>query len=115
MIVSKPTLMQLRISDYVIIVLQLLKMGRIRNYGINTDFSFCNRLFYRGIYSQKNRVGTAVFSPEDHDDLVFPDTVIAAHIDSNIILLPYLFVAWKMPSVPEGFYTRMPSVPVAAP
>ena len=44
-------------------------------------------------------VGTAVFSPEDHDDLVFPDTVIAAHIDSNIILLPYLFVAWKMPSV----------------
>lgn len=47
----------------------------------------------------KMLVGTAVFSPEDHDDLVFPDTVIAAHIDSNIILLPYLFVAWKMPSV----------------
>lgn len=47
----------------------------------------------------KMLVGTAVFSPENHDDLVFPDTVIAAHIDSNIILLPYLFVAWKMPSV----------------
>ena len=47
----------------------------------------------------KMLVGTAVFSPEDHDDLVFPDTVMAAHIDSNIILLPYLFVAWKMPSV----------------
>ena len=47
----------------------------------------------------KALVGTAVFSPEDRDDLVFPDTVIAAHIDSSIILLPYLFVAWKMPSV----------------
>ena len=47
----------------------------------------------------KTLVGTAVFSPEDRDDLVFPDTVIAAHIDSSIVLLPYLFVAWKMPSV----------------
>ena len=47
----------------------------------------------------KTLVGTAVFSPEDRDDLVFPDTVIAAHIDSSIILLHYLFVAWKMPSV----------------
>ena len=47
----------------------------------------------------KTLVGTAVFSPEDRDDLVFPDTVIAAHIDSSIVLQPYLFVAWKMPSV----------------
>ena len=47
----------------------------------------------------KTLVGTAVFSLEDRDDLVFPDTVIAAHIDSSIVLLPYLFVAWKMPSV----------------
>ncbi len=49
----------------------------------------------------KTLVGTAVYSLEDHDDLVFPDTVIAAHVDSSIVLMPYLFVAWKMPNVRE--------------
>lgn len=49
----------------------------------------------------KKLVGTAVYSKDSHNDLVFPDTVIAAHIDSNVILLPYLFVAWKMPMVRE--------------
>ena len=47
----------------------------------------------------KMLVGTGVFSVEDRNDLVFPDTVIAAHVNSNIVLLPYLFTAWKMPSV----------------
>ena len=49
----------------------------------------------------KTLVGTAVYSLEERNDLVFPDTVIAAHIDSNIVLMPYLFVAWKMPKVRE--------------
>lgn len=49
----------------------------------------------------KTLVGTAVYSLEDRNDLVFPDTVIAAHIDSSIVLMPYLFVAWKMPKVRE--------------
>ncbi len=49
----------------------------------------------------KTLVGTAVYSMEDRDDLVFPDTVIAAHIDSGVVLMPYLFVAWKMPKVRE--------------
>lgn len=49
----------------------------------------------------KTLVGTAVYSAEDHNDLVFPDTVIAAHVDASIVLMPYLFVAWKMPMVRE--------------
>ena len=49
----------------------------------------------------KTLVGTAVYSLEERDDLVFPDTVIAAHVDSSIVLMPYLFVAWKMPNVRE--------------
>ena len=49
----------------------------------------------------KKLVGTAVYSPEERPDLVFPDTVIAAHIDSSVVLLPYLFIAWKMPMVRE--------------
>ncbi len=49
----------------------------------------------------KTLVGTAVYSLEERDGLVFPDTVIAAHIDSSVVLMPYLFVAWKMPKVRE--------------
>lgn len=49
----------------------------------------------------KTLVGTAVFSLEERNDLVFPDMVIAAQIDSSIVLMPYLFVAWKMPRVRE--------------
>ena len=49
----------------------------------------------------KTLVGTAVYALEERDDLVFPDTVIAAHIDSSVVLMPYLFVAWKMPKVRE--------------
>ena len=49
----------------------------------------------------KTLVGTAVYSLEERNDLVFPDTVIAAHVDSSIVLMPYLFVAWEMPKVRE--------------
>ena len=47
----------------------------------------------------RSLVGTAVYSPEVRLDLVFPDTVIAAQVDEDVILLPYLDIAWKMPSV----------------
>ncbi len=59
------------------------------------DFYIC-----RG-NGNKHLVGTGVYSPEDRYDLIFPDTVIAARIDENKILLPYLFVAWKQPAVRE--------------
>lgn len=49
----------------------------------------------------KKLVGTAVFSEENRNDLVFPDTVIAAHINENVVLIPYLYVAWKLPAVRE--------------
>lgn len=47
----------------------------------------------------KTLVGTAVYAEKDYPDLVFPDTVIAAHIDTEKVLLPYLYTAWKMPSI----------------
>ena len=59
------------------------------------DFYIC-----RG-NGNKHLVGTGVYSPEDRYDLIFPDTVIAARVDENKILLPYLFVAWKQPAVRE--------------
>ena len=47
----------------------------------------------------KTLVGTAVYAEKDCPDLVFPDTVIAAHIDTEKVLLPYLYIAWKMPVI----------------
>ena len=44
-------------------------------------------------------VGAGVISTEDRADLVFPDTVIAAQVDERRICLPYLYHAWKQPSV----------------
>lgn len=58
-----------------------------------SDFYMC-----RG-NGNKTLVGVGVYSNEDHPDLVFPDTVIAARIDKQKICLPYLAFAWKMPSV----------------
>lgn len=49
----------------------------------------------------KTLVGTAVYAEKDCPDLVFPDTVIAAHIDTEKVLLPYLYIAWKMPAIRE--------------
>lgn len=44
-------------------------------------------------------VGAGVISTEDRADLIFPDTVIAAQVDERRICLPYLYHAWKQPSV----------------
>ena len=57
------------------------------------DFYMC-----RG-NGNKSLVGTGAYSSEERHDLVFPDTVIAARIDTARICLPYLFVAWMQPNV----------------
>ena len=59
----------------------------------SSDFYMC-----RG-NGNKTLVGTGVCSIEDRADLVFPDTVIAAHVDEHKVCLPYLCVAWNQPSV----------------
>ena len=61
----------------------------------STDFYMC-----RG-NGNKNLVGAGVYSAEDRDDLVFPDTVIAASVDTTRVCLPYLFVAWMQPGIRE--------------
>ena len=58
-----------------------------------TDFYMC-----RG-NGNKKLVGAGVCSATDREDLVFPDTVIAAHVDTSQVSLPYLFVAWMLPEV----------------
>lgn len=59
----------------------------------SSDFYMC-----RG-NGNKALVGTGVYSKRDYDDLIFPDTVIAAHVDSTMVCLPYLLYAWQQPSV----------------
>ena len=44
-------------------------------------------------------VGRGVYANQSNENLVFPDTVIAASIDTENICLPYLFMAWQMPDV----------------
>ena len=61
----------------------------------STDFYMC-----RG-NGNKSLVGAGVYSAEDRDDLVFPDTVIAASVDTTRVCLPYLFVAWMQPGIRE--------------
>ena len=61
----------------------------------STDFYMC-----RG-NGNKSLVGAGVYSAEDRDDLVFPDTVIAASVDTTRVCLPYLFVAWMQPRIRE--------------
>lgn len=58
-----------------------------------SDFYMC-----RG-NGNKSLVGAGVYSKEDREDLVFPDTVIAARVDIARVCLPYLFIAWMQPSV----------------
>ena len=58
-----------------------------------TDFYMC-----RG-NGNKSLVGAGVYSKEDREDLVFPDTVIAARVDITRVCLPYLFIAWMQPSI----------------
>ena len=57
------------------------------------DFYIC-----RG-NGNKNLVGIGVFSQENHDDLVFPDTVIAAKINESKIIFPFLSCAWNSDGV----------------
>ena len=57
------------------------------------DFYMC-----RG-NGNKNLVGVGAYSKYDRQDLVFPDTIIAATVDLQKVCLPYLFHAWKRPSI----------------
>lgn len=59
------------------------------------DFYIC-----RG-NGNKQLVGAGVYSKEDRQDLIFPDTVIAARVDDDKVILPYLYIAWKQPAVRE--------------
>ena len=59
----------------------------------STDFYMC-----RG-NGNKTLVGRGVIAPEDRPDLVFPDTVIAATIDTDRIMIPFLFYAWQQDTV----------------
>ncbi len=62
-------------------------------YICSDDFYIC-----RG-NGNKALVGMGVFSSENHDDLVFPDTVIAAKIDTSKIIMPFLAYAWNSDGV----------------
>ena len=59
----------------------------------SNDFYIC-----RG-NGNKSLVGAGVYSEVDREDLIFPDTVIAARVDVSRVCLPYLFVAWMQPNV----------------
>ena len=63
------------------------------------DFYIC-----RG-NGNKNLVGAGVYSSDDRRDLVFPDTVIAARIDTSRVCLPYLFAVWMQPGVRDQIET----------
>ena len=57
------------------------------------DFYIC-----RG-NGNKSLVGMGVYALENRADLVFPDTVIAVHIDTERMVLPYLWIMWQQPEV----------------
>ena len=57
------------------------------------DFYIC-----RG-NGNKSLVGMGVYALENRPDLVFPDTVIAAHIDTERMVIPYLWIMWQQPEV----------------
>ena len=57
------------------------------------DFYIC-----RG-NGNKSLGGMGVYALENRPDLVFPDTVIAAHIDTERMVLPYLWIMWQQPEV----------------
>ena len=60
------------------------------------DKRICTEDFYmcRG-NGNRALVGVGVYSTEERPDLVYPDTVIAAHIAKQKVCLPYLCCAWK--------------------
>lgn len=55
----------------------------------NRDFLIC-----RG-NGNKALVGIGTYSRENRPDLVFPDTVISGAVDTGMIILPFLEVAWN--------------------
>lgn len=57
------------------------------------DFYMC-----RG-NGNKSLVGMGVYTLENRPDLIFPDTVIAARIDTERMILPYLWVMWQQPEI----------------
>lgn len=57
------------------------------------DFLMC-----RG-NGNKALVGVGTYSRQNRPDLVFPDTVIAGTVDTNLVTLPFLEAAWKRPDV----------------
>jgi type I restriction enzyme S subunit len=57
------------------------------------DFYIC-----RG-NGNKALVGTGEYPTKDIPDLVFPDTIIAGHVDQSLMLLPFLRAAWKQDDV----------------
>lgn len=57
------------------------------------DFYICR------VNGNKSLVGMGVYALENRPDLVFPDTVIAAHIDTERMVLPYLWIMWQQPEV----------------
>lgn len=57
------------------------------------DFLMCRGNGNRGL------VGVGTYSQEDRPDLVFPDTVIAGTVDTALVLMPFLEVAWRRPGV----------------
>ena len=59
----------------------------------NNDFLMC-----RG-NGNKDLVGVGTYSPIDHPELVFPDTVIAGTIDPTLVDMQFLETAWKRPEV----------------
>ena len=44
-------------------------------------------------------VGVAAFADEDHPDLVFPDTMIAATVNDSMVCQSYLAYEWAQPNV----------------
>ena len=56
------------------------------------DFLIC-----RG-NGNKELVGAGAFSPYDHPNLVFPDTMIAGRVDPGKMTMQFLEAVWKQPS-----------------
>ncbi|MBN9225465.1 MAG: hypothetical protein ABS63_08635 [Microbacterium sp. SCN 70-27] len=57
------------------------------------DFMMC-----RG-NGNRSLVGVGTYSREDRPDLVFPDTVIAGRVDTSLVNMDYLEVAWRQQDV----------------
>ena len=59
----------------------------------SADFYMC-----RG-NGNKNLVGAGAFSSKDYPELVFPDTMIAGKVNTDIVCMSYLFSVWQRPFI----------------